>query len=199
MRRVRRATPSLFICAALLSTGNAHPQTDAGSAPSSSAIADTQITAFEAVSVIPMDSDRVLPNQTVLTRDGRITAIGPAGTLSIPPQTRRIDGRGLFLMPGLVDMHVHLMGGDEMTDEFPMFLAYGVTTIRQMAGAPSVLAMRRRVSAGEVLGPTIFTVGVLIDGSPPVFPGGSIVATTPEQAREAADPQKQARYDQITA
>jgi len=197
MQRVRRATPSLIICAALLSTGNAHPGIDAGSAPSSSAIADTEITAFEAVSVIPMDSNRVLPNQTVLTRDGRITAIGPAGTLSIPPQTRRIDGRGLFLMPGLVDMHVHLMGGDEMTDEFPMFLAYGVTTIRQMSGAPEVLAMRRKVSAGAVLGPTIFSVSELIDGSPPVFHGGSIVVTTPEQARQAVDQQKQAGYDEV--
>jgi imidazolonepropionase-like amidohydrolase len=197
MRRIRPATASLIICAALLSSSNARPGTGADSVSSSSANADSEITAFESVSVIPMDADRVLSNQTVLTRDGRITAIGPAGTLSIPPQTRRIDGRRSFLMPGLVDMHVHLMDGDEMADEFPMFLAYGITTIRQMSGAPSVLAMRRKVSAGEVWGPKMFTVGVLIDGSPPVFHGGSVVVTTPEQARETVNQQKQAGYDEV--
>jgi imidazolonepropionase-like amidohydrolase len=152
---------------------------------------------FEHVAVIPMDSERVLPDQSVLIRGDRIIAVGPAGTIPAPQQAIRIEGRGRFLMPGLVDMHVHLMGRDEATHMLSTFLAFGITTIRQMSGSPGVLALRRRVREDEVLGPTIFTVGELIDGSPPVWDRGTAVVTTPEMAREAVDSQKQAGYDQV--
>jgi imidazolonepropionase-like amidohydrolase len=133
----------------------------------------------------------------VLIQGDRITAIGPAARVSFPPQALRVDGRGKFLMPGLVDMHIHLLGGDETNVVLSMFLAYGITTIRQMSGSPGILALRRKVKEGEVLGPTIFTVGELIDGSPPVWDRGTAVVTTPEMAREVVDRQKQAGYDEV--
>src|SRR5687768_18355939 len=53
------------------------------------------------VTVIPMTSDTAIPNATVVVRDGRITAVGPADRVRIPGRTRRVDGRGKFLIPGL--------------------------------------------------------------------------------------------------
>ena len=195
MSRIRHARVPLLVCVALTARSPL-VSAEAGPTPYDST-SDAQTTAFESVSVIPMDIDRVLANQTVVVRGDRIVAIGPAGALSVSAKARHIDGRGMFLMPGLADMHVHLMDGAEMADEFPMFLAQGVTTIRQMSGAPQVLSIRSKVREGAVLGPTIFTVGVLIDGSPPVFKGGSAVVTTPEQARLEVDRQKRAGYDEV--
>jgi imidazolonepropionase-like amidohydrolase len=192
MKRVGQAITLWLIYVALLGTWAAPAATPADSTSASG------ILVFEHVSVIPMDSNRVLPDQSVLIQGDRITAIGPAATVSFPPQALRVDGRDKFLMPGLVDMHVHLLGGgDETNDVLSMFLAYGITTIRQMSGSPGVLALRRKVKEGEVLGPTIFTVGELIDGSPPVWDRGTAVVTTSEMAREVVDRQKQAGYDEV--
>lgn len=152
-----------------------------------------EVTAFVSVNLISMLSDRVEPDQTVLVRDGRIAAVGSAAQLAVPPQAHRIDGHGMYLMPGLTDMHVHLMGATD----FPLYLAYGVTTIRQMSGSPGILKLRQEVNEGSVLGPTIFTVGELIDGDPPVWKAGTAVVTTPAEARETVDAQKLAGYDEV--
>jgi imidazolonepropionase-like amidohydrolase len=65
------------------------------------------VTAFVGVSVVPMDTERVLPHQTVLVAGGRITALGPDGKVRVPPRATRVDGRGKFLIPDLADMHAH--------------------------------------------------------------------------------------------
>lgn len=70
-----------------------------------------QDVAFVDVSVIPMDSERILQHQTVLIKGDRIAAIGPAAQLRVPSSSIRVDGRGKFLMPGLADMHVHFFMG----------------------------------------------------------------------------------------
>src|SRR5262249_34986597 len=63
------------------------------------------------VTVVPMDRERLLANQTVVIRDGKIQTIGPSSTVREPGGAERIDGRGKFLMPGLTDMHVHFVRG----------------------------------------------------------------------------------------
>ena len=65
--------------------------------------------AFVDVTLVPMDSERIVPHQTVIVRDGRIAAIGATETLSLPAGALRIDGRGKYLMPGLADMHAHIL------------------------------------------------------------------------------------------
>jgi hypothetical protein len=67
-----------------------------------------QVTAFVNVSIVPMNSERVLPGQTVLIRGNRIAEIGPVGKVQVPGDAARIDGQGKFLMPGMSDMHTHL-------------------------------------------------------------------------------------------
>src|SRR5688572_3238524 len=87
------------------------------------------------VSVVPMDRDRVLAGQTVVVADGKISAIGPADTVTVPAGAQRIDGAGKFLMPGLADMHAHFAAtGDTARDAeenerlAEVFVAHGITT-----------------------------------------------------------------------
>src|SRR4030095_1435425 len=72
--------------------------------------------AFVNVSVIPMDKERLLRNQTVIVRDGVISEMVDTKRIKIPRDAQRIDGAGKFLIPGLSDMHVHLFSDDEFPD-----------------------------------------------------------------------------------
>lgn len=111
--------------------------------------------AIEQVTVLPMDGTGGLTNRTVLVRGDRIAAIGESGTMFLPADARRLDGRGKYLMPGLVDAHVHLIDTRDLT----LYLAHGVTTILNMSGNPMHLALRERIRRGEVAGPTLYTTG----------------------------------------
>ena len=68
------------------------------------------VVAIENVTVIPMDSERVLRDHTVVVEGRRITAVGPAAHDRVPDGATRIDGRGKFLLPGLTEMHGALPG-----------------------------------------------------------------------------------------
>src|SRR5687768_570680 len=74
--------------------------------------ASAALTAFVGVNVVPMDEERVLRGQTVIVRDGSIEAIGPVEEIPVPEGARVIYGRGRWLMPGLIDMHVHIRSAD---------------------------------------------------------------------------------------
>ena len=146
--------------------------------------------AFVGVSVVPMSSNAVLADQTVVVRGDRIVALGPAAETTVPEGATRIEGKGRWLMPGLADMHVHTWS----PDDFPLFLANGVTTVRNMFGSEMQLGWRKQIEAGELLGPTMITAGPIIDGDPPVWPG-STVLTDPAQAEPVVLEQKEAGYD----
>ena len=75
------------------------------------------------VTVVPLDSERVLPDHTVLIEDGRVAALAPAAALDVAgrPGVRVVDGAGKYLLPGLADMHVHLWDPDEAA----LYLATG--------------------------------------------------------------------------
>src|ERR1044071_9277856 len=75
-----------------------------------------QTVAFTNVTVIPMDRERVLANQTVVVKNGLIVGIGNAKNVKLPKDAVRIDGTGKYLIPGLVDMHTHLLSD---SDEYP--------------------------------------------------------------------------------
>src|SRR6186713_2723201 len=76
----------------------------------------SQTTAFVGVNVIPMDRERILQNQTVVVRDGVIAEIDDAPRVKVPKDAVRVDGAGKYLMPGLVDMHTHMLSDDEFPD-----------------------------------------------------------------------------------
>ena len=86
--------------------------------------------AFVHVTVIPMTQEGVLENQTVLIEGGRITQIGPDATIRVPPDAFRVNGQGKYLLPGLVDFHVHLRDPSELLS----YLTHGVTTVVHLSG-----------------------------------------------------------------
>lgn len=146
-------------------------------------------TAFIHVAVVPMDRERVLEDSTVLVVAGRIHALGPTSAVAIPPGATVIDGSGKYLMPGLADMHAHTWE----EEDFPLLLANGVTTIRNMFGGPTHLRWKERIAAGELTGPTIYTAGPIIDGNPPIWPGA--VVENAAQAGRTVSEQHAAGYD----
>jgi imidazolonepropionase-like amidohydrolase len=142
---------------------------------------------IQSVNVVPMDSERILENQTVVIKDGRITAIGS----KIKPGKRAliINATGKYLLPGLAEMHAHVPPVDDlapMKDVLFLFAANGITTIRGMLGHPRHLELRSKVQSGEILGPRFFTTG-------PSFNGMSV--TSPEAGAEMVRKQKEAGYD----
>ena len=117
------------------------------------------------VNVIPMDRERVIEDQTVVITDGRISAIGPARDMAVANTTTTIDGRGKYLMPGLIDMHVHIEAED-----LAEYVKYGVTTVRNMWGFDALPPIIRDVDSGKQVGPRIFSLTAGFDGSPPRWP-----------------------------
>jgi len=157
-------------------------------------IKTTRAVAFVGVNVVPMDRERIIEQQTVIIQDGSIAEIGPVSKLKVPSDALQIDGHGRYLMPGLGDMHVHLSHENE--DELVLFLANGVTTVRNMWGALLHLEWRKRINDGDLLGPTIYTTGPIIDGNPPQKEYYTVIET-PEEAEKEVAAQKQAGYDAI--
>lgn len=153
--------------------------------------------AFVHVNVIPMTDDSILKDQTVIVEGGKITRIGAASSVHIPRNVLQVPARDKYLMPGLVDFHVHLRDPSELLS----YLAHGVTTVVQMSGptanVPDVLALRRRIAVGEVLGPNVYTTGRILDGNPAIYPGVSTVVSTPEEAKRIVEDQYRAGVDFI--
>jgi imidazolonepropionase-like amidohydrolase len=155
-----------------------------------------QTMAVVGVSVVTMVDDKVLPDQTVIVRDGRITAVGPANRVKVPDGATRIDGSHRFLIPGLSDMHVHFSspglnsgGADSTYDEalLRLYVANGVTTVLNLHGSPGHARMRDRVARGDLLGPTIYTAGPVVNDS----------SLTHEAGERLAQDYKAAGYDVV--
>lgn len=135
-------------------------------------LAITHTTVIDGTGKSPMD------DATVVFRGDRIIAVGH-DTTQLSPQTKIIDGRGKSVMPGLADMHVHLVGGwDGVSADLMNFRLYmnallftGVTTVLDTGNVePYVLQLRQEVDSGRLPGPRIYCVGTLIDGADPVWP-----------------------------
>ena len=142
------------------------------------------------------------PHQTIVVRDSRIEEITDSANTTIRKLPgMRIDGAGKFLIPGLWDMHVHMVFGDwfprgkEVT--LPLFIANGITGVRDMGGELEVLQQwRKEISAGTLIGPRIVMSGPMLDGPQPRFPS-SIAIKTPEDGRRAVDDLKKRGADFI--
>jgi imidazolonepropionase-like amidohydrolase len=132
-----------------------------------------------------MDAERLLSRQTVLVRDGRISAIGPVDAVPLAQGTVQIEAQGRYLMPGLADMHVHFYDRAHGL----LYVANGVTTVRNMWGLPAHLMATEQVERGEWVGPTFYTTGPITDGSPPVWPD-SAIATSAEDGERRVEAQR---------
>jgi imidazolonepropionase-like amidohydrolase len=147
--------------------------------------------AITGATVVTMASG-VLPNHTVVVNGDRIIALGPSAQVEVPAGATVINGAGKWVMPGLADMHVHLGTKDDLT----LFLAAGVTTVRNMLGAPRHLTWRSQIAAGQWIGPTIVTAGPIIDGDPPLWPATTVL-DDPADADKLVAEQKATGYDVV--
>jgi imidazolonepropionase-like amidohydrolase len=125
---------------------------------------------------------------TVLIEGQQIAAIGPYSSISIPSKTPTLDATGKFLIPGLVDSHVHLTGASEPTGSrdfiLPLLLANGITTARDMGGnLDSLKTLRQEIDHGKRQASQIFFAGPYLDGDPPFFQP-SLVVTNATQAAD---------------
>ncbi len=145
------------------------------------------------VTVVPMDRARVLPHRTVLVEDGVIRTIGRARSVRIPEGAEVVDGSGLWLVPGLADMHAHVSD----PADFPRLLEAGVTTTLNMGGASADYRQRIRPALRErtMEGPYPL-VAMMIDG--PGDPGGSaVVPKTTDEARAYVRDARRNGYDYV--
>jgi imidazolonepropionase-like amidohydrolase len=151
--------------------------------------------AITKVSVVDVEKGVIIPDQTVIVAEGRIEQVGAASQIKVPREAKIIDGEGLYLMPGLVDAHVHYF-------DAPIFgrlmIANGVLLVRDM-GMPNeyILPLRDQLNRGETLGPEMVAAGSMLDGNPPMIPPIATAVRTPEEARVAVRQQAEAGADMI--
>jgi imidazolonepropionase-like amidohydrolase len=139
------------------------------------------------VTVIDVAAGRAIPAQRVIINGSRITSIGPASSTPVQ-NTIVVNGAGKFLIPGLWDMHVHVASAGDARPVFALFLANGITGVRDMStGVDGLIKWRTDVNDWRVLGPRIVGAGVLIDGTPIVYPGITHATATPDEARKIVD------------
>ena len=154
--------------------------------------ADTGDFALVGATVIDATGSAPIPNATVLVTRGRIAAVGPRSSITIPKGAKRIDVAGKYVVPGLWDMHAHY----EQAEWGPIYLASGVTTVRDVGNELDfIAAIRNEIAAGRGLGPRILLAG-LIDGPGPIALGVQ-QAATPAEGEQLVDQYHAARFDQI--
>ncbi|MER7753743.1 amidohydrolase family protein [Kitasatospora sp. NPDC097643] len=153
--------------------------------PADPALALTGVTVVDATGRPPRR------DMTVLIRGQRIAALGARAEVALPPGAEIIDLPGRYLIPGLVDAHVHSIPSERISP--PLYLANGVTTVREMSGTPLLHQWRDRVERGELLGPRSVIASRIIDGAPTIGdPAQFVEVATETQARQAV---RQAKAD----
>lgn len=155
--------------------------------------------AISDVTVVDVVTGQLQPHSTVVFAGARITAVGPTAEMALPRGTEVFDGRGLYVIPGLWDMHVHALWSPEIPGTFlPLFVALGVTGIRDMGGRLDVLTTTRDLlRAGDQPWPRVIAAGLVVDGPQPVEPSISIPVGDASSARAAVDSLARAGVDFI--
>jgi imidazolonepropionase-like amidohydrolase len=153
------------------------------------------------VTVVDVRTGKLLADQTVIVENNQIAFVGPGMSAKYPRHAHVVNGRNLFLIPGLWDMHVHLMFGDWFPDAqeilLPLFVAAGVTGVRDMGSELGIVQeWRNEIEAGRLIGPRIRTSGPMLDGPKPRFPS-SVAIATPDDARRATADLKRSGADFI--
>jgi imidazolonepropionase-like amidohydrolase len=125
-------------------------------------------------------------------RDGRIAEVGARAAVTIPPDVPSVAVDGKTIIPGLWDMHTHVT----QIEWAPVYLAAGVTTVRDMGNEFEFLVpLRDAIAAGRALGPRVVAAGLIDGGGPDAF--GVYYAATPEEARQAVAKYHDAGFQQI--
>jgi imidazolonepropionase-like amidohydrolase len=148
--------------------------------------------AIEHVNVIDATGSPTQPDMTVVVVGGRIAELGKSGAVQVPAGAKAVEASGKYLIPGLWDMHVHEVFGDWLPRNEkvvpPLFVANGVTGVRDMGGDLDVLKIwRAEIAAGRLLGPRMIIAGPMLDGPVPRFPSSAPVANAADGRRVVDD------------
>lgn len=122
--------------------------------------------AIRGARLITMNGDRVIDRGTIVVKNNRIAAVGPTAQVRIPEGATIMDGTGKTIMPGLIDVHDHILGGSSIRiwpeqDRFmAAALAYGVTTFRDPAAVDlGAFYFAELINTGQMVGPRAYTTG----------------------------------------
>ena len=151
---------------------------------------NSQALAVDNVHLITMSDERMLEDRQLLIRDGLIEGIRPAGS-PVAAGYRLIDGGGAHLLPGLFDMHTHVMDRKYLA----LHLAYGVTSVRNMGGYPMHLRWKQEIDTGQWLGSNLFTATPTMNGKKNSNPFAHKVVGDPDDARERIRRYHEAGFD----
>ena len=148
------------------------------------------------INIVDVETGQILKDQNVFILGNKI---GPIASLrEADAQARVYDCTGKYLIPGLWDMHIH-DGGDDSSNRneyVPLFLANGVTGIRDMWGEPEMLQLKRDIDEGRFTGPRMIIGSPIVEGDKP-FWRSSLKATTENRGRLLVDSLQQVGYDFI--
>lgn len=147
-------------------------------------------TVFVNVNVLPMSSNSILSQRTVVVEGGLIVALGDVDAIPVPQGAEIVDGTDRYLIPGLTEMHAHVpdVNTQSLARTLDLFVANGVTTIRGMLGQNSHLRLRQQILDRDVFGPRLITAG-------PSFSGDSVSGAAEAERKVRA--QHAAGYDFI--
>ncbi len=138
----------------------------------------TASVALVGATVVDGTGGAAITDATVIVSHGRIVAVGPSATVAVPPDAKQVDVRGKTIIPGLWDSHAHL----HQLEWTPVYLAAGVTTVRDMGNELSwITTLRTAVQAGRVNSPNIIAAGLVDGPGPNAF--GALSAETPDEGR----------------
>lgn len=136
--------------------------------------------------LVDVRAGKEVPNTVVLIRGERIEQVAAEQSVEIPQGAQIVDARGKWIIPGMIDSHAH--AGDDAGIPVKLYLANGVTTIRNPGGNVTLLRLtREKLLSGEMVGPRLYFSGNILDGNPPVWAGGSLLVDTPERAKSAVN------------
>lgn len=206
MKRSHRLATNMLLIVSCLSCGLREPPTQPVASSGSKIV-------FTGVNVIPMDTERILQDQTVLVVNGTISFIEDGADLEIPEGASRIDASGQYLIPALSDMHIHLEGAawnamfppeaqfspqalDFERLLFP-YVANGISTVQVMSALPEHIELREKIERGEFIGPRL-VLSRMVDGPGRAWPPPiSTWVSTPDEARQAVLDIHREGYDSI--
>jgi imidazolonepropionase-like amidohydrolase len=148
--------------------------------------------AFVHVNVIDATGGPLQPDMTVIVKERRIVDIVKSAAARIPAYATIVDGRGKYLIPGLWDMHVHTAFGEWVPPDekitLPLFVANGITGVRDMGGdLPVLKKWRADIDAGKLLGPRMIIAGPMLDGPTPRFPSSAPVANASDGGKVVSE------------
>lgn len=138
--------------------------------------------ALVGATVIDGSGGRPQPDMVVVVRGNRIETVASRADFEIPKSALVVDVSGRWILPGLIDAHAH-----SARWALSRYLAYGVTTIRDVHGTQdSIMALREQAANGAILSPRIYAAGAMIDGSPATY-GDATAVSNDDEARRAVD------------